>query len=55
MPGGAFTAVFGKPEGLQTALSGDGVSALTITGEDQFRARLTRVILPEIVLLAAEE
>src|SRR3954451_4041604 len=55
MPGGAFTAVFGKPEGLQAALSGDGLSALTITGEGQFRARLTRVMLPEIVLLAAEE
>lgn len=55
MPGGAFTAVFGKPEGLQAALSGDGVSALTITGEGQFRARLTRVMLPEIALLAAEE
>src|SRR3954470_16021983 len=55
MPGGAFTAVFGKPEGLQAALSEDGVSALTITGEGQFRARLTRVILSEIALLAAEE
>src|SRR3954464_6978768 len=55
MPGGAFTAVFGKPEGLQAALSGDGVSALTITGEGRFRARLTQVALPGIALLAAEE
>src|SRR3954470_15621865 len=55
MPGGAFTAVFGKPEGLQAALSGDGMSALTITGEGRFRARLTRVVLPGIALLAAEE
>ena len=55
MPRGAFTAVFGKPEGLQAALSADGVSALTITGEGQFRARLTAVMLPEIALLAAEE
>src|SRR4051812_3577136 len=55
MPGGAFTAVFGKTEGRQAALSGGGGFALTITGEGQFRARLTRVMLPQIVLLAAEE
>src|SRR4051812_26557481 len=55
MPGGAFTAVFGKTEGRQAALSGGGGFALTITGEGQFRARLTRVMLPEIALLAAEE
>src|SRR3954468_23252414 len=55
MPRGAFTAVFGKPEGLQAALNGEGVSALTITGDGQFRARLTQVILSEIALLAAEE
>src|SRR3954447_23551215 len=55
MPRGAFTAVFGKPEGLQAALSGDGVSALTITCEGRFRARLTQVLLSGIALLAAEE
>jgi hypothetical protein len=55
MPRDAFTAVFGKPEGLHTALSRDGVSALTITGEGRFRARLTQVALPGIALLAAEE
>ena len=52
---GAFTAVFGEPEALQAALSEDGVSTLTITGEGRFRARLTQVALPAAALLAVEE
>src|SRR4051794_15451830 len=52
---GAFTAGFCKTGGVRAALNEDGLSALTIIGEGQFRARLTRVILPEIALLAAEE
>jgi AraC-like DNA-binding protein len=54
MPG-SLTSVFGEPDDFQAALKRDGVSALLITGDGDFRARLTRVVLDRLSLTAAEE
>jgi AraC-like DNA-binding protein len=54
MPG-SLTSVFGEPDDFQAALKGDGVSGLLITGDGEFRARLTRIVLDCLSLTAAEE
>ena len=54
MPG-SLTSVFGEPDDFQAALKGDGVSGLLITGDGEFRARLTRIVLDRLTLTAAEE
>jgi AraC-like DNA-binding protein len=54
MPG-SVTSVFGEPDDFQAALREDGVLGLLITGPGHFRARLTRITLHRLRLLAAEE
>lgn len=54
MPG-SVTSVFSEPEDFEAALREDGVVSMLITGPGRFRARLTRVTLHRLRLLAAEE
>jgi AraC-like DNA-binding protein len=54
MPG-SFSSVFGEPEDFQPALKRDGVVGLLITGQGQFRAKLTQIVLHHLRLAAAEE
>src|SRR4051812_3934814 len=49
------TSVFSEPEDFEAALSRDGITALLVTGNGKFRARLTQVLLEEICLTACEE
>jgi len=54
MPG-SVTSVFSEPEDFEAAPREDGVVSMLITGPGRFRARLTRVTLHRLRLLAAEE
>jgi AraC-like DNA-binding protein len=54
MPG-SRASVFGQAEDFQAALSADGVVGLLVTGNGQFRARLTQVELDGLRLTAVEE
>jgi AraC-like DNA-binding protein len=54
MPG-SVTSVFSEPEDFEAALREDGVLGMLITGPGRFRARLTRITLHRLRLLAAEE
>ena len=48
-------SVFGDPYDYQTALRGDGGAELVVTGRGEFRARLTRIVLSRMQLMAGEE
>jgi hypothetical protein len=54
MPG-SVTSVFSEPDDFQAALRADGVLSLLITGQGQFRARLTQVTLHNLRLAAGGE
>jgi hypothetical protein len=54
MPG-SVTSVFGEPGDFEAALRGDGVLSLLVTGQGQFRARLTQVTLQHVYLSAGDE
>ena len=48
-------SVFGDPYDYRTALRGDGGADLVVTGHGEFRARLTRIVLSRMQLMAGEE
>jgi len=54
MPG-SVTSVFSEPDDFQAALHADGVVSLLVTGQGQFRARLTQVTLEHLYLSAGDE
>jgi AraC-like DNA-binding protein len=54
MPG-YVTSTFSEPEDFAAALRAEGFLSLLITARGQFRARLTRVSLNQMLLSAAEE
>ena len=54
MPG-SVTSVFSEAENFAAALRAEGVLSLVVTGNGEFRARLTRVTLQSLRLSAAEE
>jgi hypothetical protein len=54
MPG-SVTSVFGEPDDFQAALREDGVLGLLMISRGRFRARLTRITLHRLRLLATEE
>lgn len=51
----SVTSVFTEPHDLAAALAHEGSRRLVVTGQGQFRARLTRVALDSLRLLAGEE
>jgi AraC-like DNA-binding protein len=51
----SVTAFFTEPADFAAALVSEGSSSLVITGHGRFRARLTRVVLHQLRLLAGEE
>ena len=51
----SVTSVFTEPDDLAAALAHEGSLRLVITGRGRFRARLTRVALDSLRLLAGEE
>jgi AraC-like DNA-binding protein len=48
-------AFFTEPADFAAALANEGSSSLVVTGHGRFRARLTRVVLHQLRLLAGEE
>jgi hypothetical protein len=54
MPG-SVTSVFSEADEFEAALLGEGGLGLLVTGSGAFRARLTRVALHRLRLIAAEE
>ena len=54
MPG-SVTSVFSEPEDFEAALREEGGLGLLVTGQGEFRARLTQVALHRLRLSAAEE
>jgi AraC-like DNA-binding protein len=54
MPG-SVTSVFSEPEDFEAALREEGCLGLFVTGQGQFRARLTQVRLHRLRLSAVEE
>lgn len=51
----SVTSVFTEPDDLAAALTHEGSRRLVVTGQGQFRARLTRVALDSLRLLAGDE
>jgi AraC-like DNA-binding protein len=48
-------SVFGEPDDFQAALREDGIRNLLVTGQGEFRARLTQVTLHHLRLSAGDE